>query len=56
MIDAALFASQSRERVFIIAIDNAVAVPADIVTTPTAPFHPPTSRSGARQLAAGAGV
>jgi DNA (cytosine-5)-methyltransferase 1 len=42
MIDAALFVPQSRERVFIVAIDNAVTVPADIVApSPSRPFHPP---------------
>ena len=41
MIDAALFLPQSRERVFVVAVDNALGLPADIVAAgPTAPFHP----------------
>ena len=42
VIDAALFVPQSRERVFIIAIDAALPIPADLVASePMAPFHPP---------------
>ena len=42
MIDAALFVPQSRPRVFIVAIDSAVTIPANIVAAaPTAPFHTP---------------
>ena len=40
MIDASLFIPQSRERVFIVAVDKIIAIPAGIVaTSPTAPFH-----------------
>jgi DNA (cytosine-5)-methyltransferase 1 len=40
MIDAALFVPQSRERVFIVAVDAAQDVPADIVANgPSLPFH-----------------
>jgi len=40
IIDAALLVPQSRERVFIVAVNNAIAIPASIVrTSPTAPFH-----------------
>ena len=42
VIDAALFVPQSRPRVFIVAIDSAVTIPANIVAAaPTAPFHTP---------------
>ena len=42
MIDAALFVPQSRERVFIVAVDKAITIPADIVApSPSRPFHPP---------------
>jgi DNA (cytosine-5)-methyltransferase 1 len=40
VIDAKLFVPQSRERVFIIAVDAALPIPAELVTDrPTAPFH-----------------
>ena len=42
VIDAALFVPQSRERVFIIAVDADAHIPAELVADgPTAPFHPP---------------
>ena len=41
MIDAALFVPQIRERVFIVAIDNALGIPTEVVTDlPSLPFHP----------------
>jgi DNA (cytosine-5)-methyltransferase 1 len=40
VIDAALFVPQSRERVFVIAVDAAAPIPATLVADgPTAPFH-----------------
>jgi DNA (cytosine-5)-methyltransferase 1 len=40
VIDAALFVPQSRERVFLIAVDADIHIPAELVTDgPTAPFH-----------------
>jgi DNA (cytosine-5)-methyltransferase 1 len=40
MIDAALFVPQSRERVFVVAIDAALNIPAAIVADrPSVPFH-----------------
>jgi site-specific DNA-cytosine methylase len=40
MIDAALFVPQSRERVFVVAVDDTIAIPPGVVTaSPTAPFH-----------------
>ena len=42
VIDAALFVPQSRERVFIVAIDVDANIPAELVANgPMAPFHPP---------------
>jgi DNA (cytosine-5)-methyltransferase 1 len=42
MIDAARFVPQSRERVFIVAIDAALPIPVELVADrPSAPFHPP---------------
>jgi DNA (cytosine-5)-methyltransferase 1 len=42
MIDAARFVPQSRERIFIVAIDAAVPIPVELVADrPSAPFHPP---------------
>ena len=42
MIDAVLFVPQSRERIFIVAVDKALDVPDSIVTaSPSLPFHPP---------------
>ena len=42
VIDAALFVPQSRERVFIVAIDRHLDIPADIaIEQPRLPFHPP---------------
>ena len=42
VIDAALFVPQSRERVFIIAVDAALSIPAELLASePMAPFHPP---------------
>ena len=42
VIDARLFLAQERKRVFLIAIDNAIAIPAELVATaPIAPFHTP---------------
>ena len=42
VIDAALFVPQSRERVFIIAVDADAHIPAELLADgPTAPFHPP---------------
>ena len=39
-IDAELFVPQSRERLFIVAVDRSVDIPAELVTSaPTAPFH-----------------
>jgi DNA (cytosine-5)-methyltransferase 1 len=41
-IDAALFVPQSRERLFIIAVESDMPVPSELVAdTPMAPFHPP---------------
>jgi DNA (cytosine-5)-methyltransferase 1 len=43
VIDAALFVPQSRERVFIIAVDAALPIPTDLLADkPMAPVHPPT--------------
>lgn len=43
VIDAALFVPQSRERVFIIAVDAALPIPADLLADkPMGPFHPST--------------
>ena len=43
MIDAALFVPQSRERVFIIAVDATLPIPAELVADkPAAPFHSST--------------
>jgi DNA (cytosine-5)-methyltransferase 1 len=42
MIDAELFIPQSRLRVFIVAVDNTLAIPADIVAPSSSrPFHSP---------------
>ena len=42
VIDAALFVPQSRERVFIVAVDAAVCIPAGLIAgETTATFHPP---------------
>jgi DNA (cytosine-5)-methyltransferase 1 len=42
VIDAALFVPQSRPRLFIVAVDTALRIPAALVASgPTAPFHPP---------------
>jgi DNA (cytosine-5)-methyltransferase 1 len=46
IIDASLFVPQSRERVFIVAVDADVRIPAGLLTIkptikPMAPFHPP---------------
>ena len=42
VIDAALFVPQSRERVFIVAVDADAHIPAELVADgPMAPFHPP---------------
>ena len=42
VIDAVLFVPQSRERVFIIAVDAALPIPTDLLADkPMAPFHPP---------------
>jgi DNA (cytosine-5)-methyltransferase 1 len=42
VIDAALFVPQSRERVFIVAVDAEVHIPAELLGDgPTAPFHSP---------------
>ena len=42
MIDAALFAPQSRERVFIAAVDKGIDLPRAIIAdAPSEPFHPP---------------
>ena len=41
VIDAELFLPQSRKRVFIVAVDNALSLPAALTTpTPTEDFHP----------------
>jgi site-specific DNA-cytosine methylase len=40
VIDAALFVPQSRERVFIVAVDRMTHVPALLAGGPMAPFHP----------------
>ena len=40
MIDAALFVPQSRERVFIVAVDRALRIPTSIIApSPSLPFH-----------------
>jgi DNA (cytosine-5)-methyltransferase 1 len=42
VIDAALFVPQSRKRVFIIGVDQAIDIPAAIIADrPRLPFHPP---------------
>jgi DNA (cytosine-5)-methyltransferase 1 len=42
VIDAAHFVPQSRERVFIVAIDATLPIPAELLADrPKAPFHPP---------------
>ena len=42
VVDAALFVPQSRERLFVIAIDAELPTPADLVAAgPAEPFHPP---------------
>ena len=53
-IDAALFVPQSRERVFIVAVDAALPVPASIIApSPVKPFHtPPLVAAMRRQKAA----
>ena len=41
-IDAELFVPQSRQRIFVIAVDAAIAIPASLVAAgPAAPFHSP---------------
>ena len=41
-IDAALFTPQSRPRIFVVAVDAAIAIPAGLVAAgPAAPFHSP---------------
>ena len=41
-IDAELFVPQSRPRIFVIAVDAAIAIPASLVAAgPAAPFHSP---------------
>jgi DNA (cytosine-5)-methyltransferase 1 len=43
VIDAALFVPQSRERVFIVAVDNTISIPTSIIApSPGMPFHPPS--------------
>ena len=43
VIDASLFVPQSRERVFIVAVDADAHIPAELLADgPTTPFHPPT--------------
>jgi DNA (cytosine-5)-methyltransferase 1 len=42
IIDASLFVPQSRERIFVIAIDANVRIPACLLTDKPTPFHPPT--------------
>ena len=50
MIDAALFVPQSRERIFIVAIDAGARIPAELVADgPTAPFHPPMLAAACRR-------
>ena len=50
VIDASLFVPQSRERVFVVAIDRALSVPAAVITEkPSPPFHPPTLIAALRQ-------
>ena len=42
IIDAALFAPQSRERLFVVAIDKTLPIPVELVTDePNGSFHPP---------------
>ena len=42
VIDASLFVPQSRERVFIVAVDADAHIPAELLADgPTTPFHPP---------------
>ena len=42
VIDGALFVAQSRPRVFIIAVDAALTIPAELLDDgPSTPFHPP---------------
>ena len=42
VIDGALFVAQSRPRVFIIAVDAALTIPAELLDNgPSTPFHPP---------------
>ena len=40
VVDAALFLPQSRERLFIVAVDHALTIPDSLVGGPSAPFHP----------------
>jgi DNA (cytosine-5)-methyltransferase 1 len=43
VIDASLFVPQSRERVFVVAVDADAHIPAELLADgPTTPFHPPT--------------
>ena len=50
VIDAALFVPQSRDRVFIIGVDKAVPIPADLIADgPSPPFYPPALVSALRQ-------
>ena len=43
VIDASLFVPQSRERVFIVAVDADAHIPGELLADgPTTPFHPPT--------------
>ena len=39
VVDASLFVPQSRERVFIVAVDEAINIPAALLGAPSAPFH-----------------
>jgi DNA (cytosine-5)-methyltransferase 1 len=50
VIDAALFVPQSRERVFIVAVDAALPIPAELLASgPMSPFHPPALVAASRR-------
>ena len=50
VVDAELFVPQSRERMFIVGVDKAIAIPADLVADgPGLPFYPPALVSALRR-------
>ena len=55
VIDAELFLPQSRERVFIIGVDKALCIPAELVADgPNLPFYPPVAGLGVAPAAGAA--